>query len=102
MADKKISACASLSAPDGADVLPIIDSSEAADANKNKKITLSTLFNKIKDGSAASPSWGWSSDSGTTGIYRSAAHEIGFGVNETHKRNNRKLTNNKKTKGDRK
>ena len=28
--------------------------------------------------------------------------EIGFGVNETHKRNNRKLTNNKKTKRDRK
>ena len=81
MADKKISACAELSAPDGADVLPIIDSSESADANKNKKITLSTLFNKIKDGSAASPSLGWSSDAGTTGIYRSAAHEIGFGVN---------------------
>ena len=83
MADKKISACTSLTTPSGADVLPILDSSESADANKNKKITLTTLFNKAEDGSVGSPTFAWGSDGGNTGIYRSAANEIGFSVSST-------------------
>jgi hypothetical protein len=84
MADKKISACTELTAPAAADVLPILDSSEASDANKNKRITLTTLFNKAHDGSVGSPTFGWSSDAGTTGIYRSAEDEVGITINSVY------------------
>lgn len=85
MSDKKISACTELTTPAGADVFPIIDSSEAADANKNKKITITTLFNKLHDGAVGSPTVGWNSDAGTTGIYRSAEDEVGFSCNSAFK-----------------
>ena len=85
MADKKISACTELTSPASGDTLPILDVSESADANKNKKITLSTLLNKSHDGSAGSPTLGFLSDSGTTGIYRTAANEVGFSVSSTYK-----------------
>ena len=38
MADRKITALTELTAPVAADVFPIIDVSESANANKNKKI----------------------------------------------------------------
>ena len=85
MADKKISACTELTTPASGDTLPILDVSEGADANKNKKITLSTLLNKSHDGSAGTPTLGFLSDSGTTGIYRTAANEVGFSVSSTYK-----------------
>ena len=85
MADKKISACTELTSPASGDTLPILDVSESADANKNKKITLSTLLNRSHDGSAGTPTLGFLSDSGTTGIYRTAANEVGFSVSSTYK-----------------
>ena len=85
MADKKISACTELTTPASGDTLPILDVSESADADKNKKITLSTLLNKSHDGSAGTPTLGFLSDSGTTGIYRTAANEVGFSVSSTYK-----------------
>ena len=44
MADRKITALTELTAPVAADVFPIIDVSESANANKNKKIQLTTIL----------------------------------------------------------
>jgi hypothetical protein len=85
MADKKISACAALTAPASGDTLPVLDVSESADADKNKKITLATLLNKTHSGSNGSPTLGWTDDAGTTGIYRSAEDEVGFTCNSVFK-----------------
>ena len=85
MADKKISALAELTTPATADYVPIIDASESANADKNKRITIGTLLNKGIDGSTGSPTFAFGSDSGNTGIYRSAANEIGFSVSSTYK-----------------
>ena len=44
MANRKISDLTALTAPASGDLLPIVDISEAAAADKNKKITLGTLL----------------------------------------------------------
>ena len=40
MADRKITALSELTAPVATDVFPVVDVSEADNANKNKKITI--------------------------------------------------------------
>jgi hypothetical protein len=47
MANRKISDLTALTAPASGDLLPIVDISEAAAANKNKKITIQSLFQGI-------------------------------------------------------
>ena len=81
MADRKISALTSLTSPAEGDLLPVVDVSEAADANKNKSITLSTLFRRLPDGSAGSPAIGFLGDTGTSGIFRTAANEVAVSNN---------------------
>ena len=44
MADRKTSELAALTVPVASDYLPIVDISEAAAANKNKRVTLESLF----------------------------------------------------------
>lgn len=81
MADRKISDLTALTSPAEGDLLPVVDVSEAADASKNKSITLSTLFRRLPDGSAGSPSIGFLSDTGTSGIFRTAANEVAVSNN---------------------
>ena len=82
MADRKITALTELTAPVAADVFPIIDISEAANANKNKKIQLTTVLKNIPDGTVSSPSVSFTSDSGLTGFFRVANNGIGISANQ--------------------
>lgn len=83
MADRKISALTTLSSPASGDEFPIIDVSEAANVNKNKKITYGTLFRALPDGTVGAPAIGFLSDTGTSGIYRTAANEVAISNNST-------------------
>jgi hypothetical protein len=77
MANRKISDLTALTAPATGDLLPIVDISEAASADKNKKITIGELFASIPLGSAAAPSIAFEGDS-NTGIYSPGADQIGI------------------------
>jgi len=83
MADRKITALTELTAPVATDVFPIIDVSESANANKNKKIQLTTILKNIPDGNVSSPSVSFISDTGSTGFFRVASNEIGISANQT-------------------
>ena len=83
MADRKITALTELTAPVATDVFPIIDVSEAANADKNKKIQLTTILKGIPNGSVAAPSVGVIADSGLSGFFRVASNEIGISANQT-------------------
>ena len=83
MADRKITDLTALTAPATGDLLPVIDISEAANVDKNKNITLGTLFRTLPDGTVGAPSIGFLSDSGTSGIYRTAANEVAISNNST-------------------
>jgi len=83
MADKKITALTGLTSPATGDLFPVVDISEAASSNKNKSITFGTLFRSLPNGSVGAPSIGFLSDSGTSGIFRSAANEVAFSNNST-------------------
>ena len=83
MADRKITALTELTAPVATDVFPIIDVSEGANADKNKKIQLTTILKNIPDGSVANPSVSFVSDAGDTGFFRVADNEIGITTNQT-------------------
>lgn len=83
MADRKITALTELTAPVAADVFPIIDVSESANANKNKKIQLTTILQNIPDGTVSNPSVTFVSDTGVTGFFRVASNEIGISANQT-------------------
>ena len=83
MADRKISALTALSSPATGDLLPIVDVSEAANADKNKSITFATLFRTLDNGSAGAPAVGFLSDTGTSGFYRTAANEVAISNNST-------------------
>lgn len=82
MADRKISALTELTAPVADDIIPILDSSESANADKNKKIQYTTLLRNLPSGSNSTPSLGWTADSGVTGLYRSAANNLAVSVNQ--------------------
>ncbi len=83
MADRKISDLTALSSPATGDLLPIVDVSEAANADKNKSITFATLFRTLDDGSVGAPAVGFLSDTGTSGFYRTAANEVAISNNST-------------------
>jgi hypothetical protein len=83
MADRKITDLAELTAPVADDLLPIVDSSEATAANKNKKIQYGTFLRNLPSGTVGAPSLAWTADTGVTGIYRSAANELAFTTNST-------------------
>ena len=82
MADRKITALTELTAPVASDVFPIIDVSESANANKNKKIQLTTILKGIPNGTVSSPSVGFIDDNGATGFFRVASNEIGISANQ--------------------
>jgi hypothetical protein len=64
VADRKITDLTALTTPASADVLPIVDVSEAAAADKNKKITVGELLRGAPNGTAAAPSFAFESDGG--------------------------------------
>jgi len=82
MADRKITALTELTAPVASDVFPIIDVSESANADKNKKIQLTTILKGIPNGTVSAPSVGFIDDSGLTGFFRVASNEIGISANQ--------------------
>ena len=83
MADRKISDLSALTSPATGDLVPIVDVSEAANVDKNKSITFGTMFRTLPDGTVGAPAVGFSSDSGTSGIYRTAANEVAISNNST-------------------
>jgi hypothetical protein len=82
MANRKISDLTALTAPASGDLLPIVDISEAASADKNKKITYGELLASIPLGSAASPSIAFEGNI-NTGIYSPAADYVGISTGGT-------------------
>ena len=82
MANRKISDLTALTAPATGDLLPIVDISEAAAADKNKKITYGELLASAPDGSAAAPSFSFDSDP-NTGIFNSSADNLAFSTGGT-------------------
>ena len=80
MADRKITDLTALTTPASADVLPIVDVSEAAAADKNKKVTVGELFKGIPDGTAAAPAIAFESDDGN-GLFLSTTDTIGIATN---------------------
>ena len=77
MANRKISDLTALTAPVTGDLLPIVDISEAAAADKNKKITYGTFLSSVPLGTAAAPSIAFTGDT-NTGIYSPGADTIAF------------------------
>ena len=64
-----------LTAPATDDVLPIVDVSEAAAIDKNKKITVQELFKGVPDGTASAPGLAFESDDGN-GIYLAGTDNV--------------------------
>jgi len=77
MANRKISDLTSLTAPATGDLLPIVDISEAAAADKNKKITYAELLASAPAGSAAAPSFSFDGNP-NTGIFNPTADTLAF------------------------
>jgi hypothetical protein len=82
MANRKISDLTALTAPATGDLLPIVDISEAAAADKNKKITYGELLANAPAGSAAAPSISFTSDP-NTGIYSPGADQVAIASSGT-------------------
>ena len=77
MADRKISELTALTTPASGDYLPIVDVSEAAAADKNKRITVGELLRGAPDGTAAAPGFAFESDN-DNGMFRSGTNAVGF------------------------
>lgn len=84
MANRKITAMTALTAPATDDVLPIVDVSETAAADKNKKITVQELFKGVPDGTAAAPALAFESDDGN-GIYLAGTDTVGISTGGTQR-----------------
>ncbi|MAL46921.1 hypothetical protein [Hyphomonas sp.] len=82
MANRKITALNELTAIVATDVFPVIDVSESANADKNKKIQLTTILRGIPNGTASAPSVGFIGDTGTSGFFRVTDDEIGVSCNQ--------------------
>ena len=82
MANRKISDLTALTAPATGDLLPIVDISEAAAADKNKKITYGELLASAPAGSAAAPSFSFDADP-NTGIYSPGADQLAITTSGT-------------------
>jgi hypothetical protein len=81
MANRKISDLTALTAPVTGDLLPIVDISEAAAADKNKKITYGTFLSSVPLGTAAAPSIAFTGDN--TGIYSPGADQLAVSTGGT-------------------
>lgn len=77
MADRKITALTELTAAVADDLLLVVDESVAADADKNKKLKISSLLRNVEAGTAATPSVGFAGSS-TTGAYSVDSSTIGL------------------------
>ena len=77
MSNRKITDMAALTTPASDDVLPIVDISEAAAADKNKKISIEELFKGAPNGTAAAPSIAFESDS-DSGIFLAGTNTVGI------------------------
>jgi hypothetical protein len=75
MANRKISDLTALTAPATGDLLPIVDISEAAAVDKNKKITYGELLASAPAGSAAAPSFSFDGDP-NSGLYSAGADQV--------------------------
>ena len=84
MSNRKITDMAALTTPATGDVLPIIDISEAAAADKNKKISIGELFKGIPDGTAAAPSIAFESDDGN-GMFLAGTDTVGITTGGTQR-----------------
>ena len=84
MANRKISDLTALTAPVTGDLLPIVDISEAAAADKNKKITYGTFLSSVPLGTAAAPSIAFTGDT-NTGIYSPGADQVAISTGGTEK-----------------
>ncbi len=84
MANRKITEMTAHTAPATDDVLPIIDVSESAATNKNKKITVQELFKGVPDGTAAAPGLAFESDDGN-GIYLAGTDTVGISTGGTER-----------------
>ena len=84
MADSKITDLSELTTPATDDVLAVVDISEAAAADKNKKIQVSNVLKGAADGTAALPSIAFGADT-DTGMYRKTADTIGFSTGGTNR-----------------
>tara|TARA_Y100000004_G_scaffold65687_1_gene73725 strand:- start:395 stop:2020 length:1626 start_codon:yes stop_codon:yes gene_type:complete len=84
MANRKITEMTAHTAPATDDVLPIIDVSETAATNKNKKITVQELFKGVPDGTAAAPGLAFESDDGN-GIYLAGTDTVGISTGGTER-----------------
>ena len=82
MADRKITALTELTAAVADDLLLVVDTSEAADADKNKKLKISSLLRNVEAGTTSNPSIGFVG-SGSTGIYSVDSSTIGLAHNGT-------------------
>ena len=82
MANRKISDLTALTAPVAGDLLPIVDISEAAAADKNKKITYGTFLSSVPLGIAAAPSVAFTGDT-NTGIYSPGADQLAISTGGT-------------------
>ena len=82
MANRKISDLIALTAPVTDDLLQIVDISEAAAADKNKKITYGTFLSSVPLGTAAAPSIAFTGDS-NTGIYSPGADQVAIATGGT-------------------
>lgn len=77
MSNRKITDMVALTTPASDDVLPIVDISEAAAADKNKKISIEELFKGAPNGTAAAPSIAFESD-GDSGIFLAGTNTVGI------------------------
>ena len=75
MADRKISDLTALTTPATGDLIPIVDISEAAAADKNKSITVGELLRGAPDGTGAAPGIAFESDP-DSGIYSAGANQV--------------------------
>ena len=82
MANRKTSDLTALTAPATGDLLQIVDISEAAAADKNKKITYGTFLSSAPLGSAAAPTFAFSGYP-STGIYSPGADQLAITTSGT-------------------
>ena len=80
MADRKISDLTALTTPASGDYLPIVDISEAAAADKNKRITIEELMRGVPNGTVGAPGIAFESDP-NTGIYSPGADQVAVATN---------------------
>jgi hypothetical protein len=82
VADRKISDLTALTTPATGDLIPIVDVSEAAAADKNKSITVGELLRGAPDGTAAAPGIAFESD-GDNGMFLGGTDILAFSTGGT-------------------